>query len=143
MPGVSRFEDLDAYKLAVEIRREVLRLSSGKAVAHDFKFVSQIRDAARGGLRNIAEGFSRTAPAEFSRFLGYARATLDETKSHVIDGYECGYFTDTDRDGLLTLIRRTIGAINRLKAYLESPAARRAYERLRAARSARKRTREP
>ena len=126
----------------------MLRLSCrGTAAARDLKFVDQLRDALWGAPRNISEGFSRIAPSEFSRFLVYARATLDETKNHVVDGHECGYFGDHDRDRLLALTRRTIGAINGLTAYLESPDAQRAYERLRerqrAARSARERTREP
>jgi four helix bundle protein len=129
--GVTRFEDLDVYKLAVQLRREIVRLTSTGAVARDFKFVQQIRDAARGGPRNIAEGFSRFAPTEFSRFLSYAKASIDETKTHVHDGNESGYFNDDERDRLLTLVRRTIGAIKALMAYLDSPDAARAYKAMR------------
>ena len=131
MPSARRFEELDVYKLAVELRRAIVRLSCHGDIARDFKFVSQIRDAARGGPRNIAEGFSRTAPKEFAHFLTYAKASLDETRTHILDGHESGYFDDQQYEELLTLIRRTIGAINRLIAYLESPAAARAYEEIR------------
>jgi four helix bundle protein len=108
MPGASRVEELDAYKLAVELRRNILRLSRQGEIARDFKFVAQIRDAVRGGPRNIAEGFARVAPREFAQFLRYAKASLEETKDAVVDGHQCG----------------------KLKAYLESPAAARAYEKL-------------
>jgi four helix bundle protein len=128
MIGVKRFEDLDIYKLAVHLRRDVVKLTAQGNASHDYKFVSQIRDASRGGPRNIAEGFTRFAPTEFRQFLSYAKASLDETKCHVDDGHESEYFTDDDRDRLHELIRRTIGGINRLMRYLESPAARRAYE---------------
>jgi four helix bundle protein len=131
MLGVTRFEDLDVYKLAVQLRREVFRLSSSGPIRRDFKFVGQIRDAVRGGPRNISEGFSRLAPSEFSHFLLYAKASIDETKNHVHDGHECGYFSDEERDRLITLVRRTIAAINALMAYLDSSAAHRAYEALR------------
>jgi four helix bundle protein len=130
MPPASRVEDLDAYKLAVELRRNIVRLSRQGAIARDFKFVAQIRDAVRGGSRNIAEGFARVAPREFARFLTYGKASLEETKDSVVEGHESGYFNDSQRDALLSLLRRTFGAMNKLMAYLESPAAARAYEEL-------------
>jgi four helix bundle protein len=131
MLGVSRFEDLEIYKLAAELRTEIVALCSNGSAARDFKFVDQIRDAARGGPRNIAEGFARFAPREFHRFLSYAKASIDETKSHVYDGHESGYFSDAERDRLLGLARRTAAAISGLMCYLESPEAQRAYEKLR------------
>jgi four helix bundle protein len=131
MLGVTRFEDLDIYKLAVQVRRDIVRLSSRGPGSRDRRFVDQIRNAARGGPRNISEGFSRSAPAEFSKFLSYAKASLDETKTHVYDGHESGYFTNEERDRLVSLLRRTIGGTNRLIAYLESPDAARMFEELR------------
>ena len=131
MYGVGRFEDLDVYKLAVQLRRDVCAVSSSGAFARDYRFAAQIRDAVRGGPRNIAEGFSRFAPSEFLQFLSYAKASIAETKSHIYDAYESGYLNDEERDRLWTLVRRTLSAFARLMRYLEPPAARRAYEELR------------
>ncbi len=141
MRPASRCEELDVYKLAVELRRAIVRLSSRGTMARDFRFVAQIRDAARGGPRNIAEGFSRFAPREFAHFLSYAKASIDETKTHLVDGYDSGYFSDEQYKELLTLIRRTFGAINGLVAYLESADAARAYDELRRRRRNRPRRR--
>ena len=96
MLGVKRLEDLDIYKLAVQLRREVFKLTKREAVKHDFKFVDQIRDSARGGPRNISEGFSRFNPTEFCQFLSYAKASLDETKNHLDDGHDSDYFSEDD-----------------------------------------------
>ena len=131
MLGVSRFEDLDVYKLAVQLHSEIVTLSASGVVARDYKFVAQIRDAARGGPRNIAEGFARFAPLEFHKFLSYAKASIDETKNHVYDGHESGYISNEERDRLLALARHTAAAITRLMSYLESPEAKRAYDKLR------------
>jgi four helix bundle protein len=131
MAGAVRFEDLDIYKLAVQLRREIVRLSARGAVARDFKFVNQIRDAARGGPRNIAEGFSRFVPSEIFQFLSYAKASIDETKDHIYDGHESGYFSDDECDVLLKLVRRTNKGICRMMSYLDSPDAARAYQQLR------------
>ena len=140
---IDRFEDLDTYKLAVELRREVFKLSSKGPVTRDYKFVTQIRDAARGGPRNISEGFSRFKPKEFVNFLSYAKASIDETKNHIQDGLECGYFTDEECARLLVLVRRTLGAIRGLMRYLESPEAALAFERIRKAGGSPSRRRNP
>jgi four helix bundle protein len=139
MASVRRFEDLESHKLAVLTRREVVRLTAREPVRRDFRFVAQIRDSARGAPRNIAEGFSRFNPTEILQFLSYAQASLDETKDHTIDGHESGYFSDDESKTVLRLIARTLGAVRRWREYLESPAARRFYER----HKARKRKGEP
>jgi four helix bundle protein len=127
MAGVTRFQDLEAHKLAAEIRRRVFRLTRDGAAARDYKFVAQIRDAARGGTRNIAEGFSRFNPTEFHQFLSYSKSSLDETIDALDDGLESEYFTQHEHDELVSLIARANGAIGRLMAYLESSVAKRFY----------------
>lgn len=134
MAGVSRFTDLECHKLAVMLRREVVRLTAREPVRKDFRFVSQIRDAARGGPRNIAEGFSRFNPAEILQYISWAQASLDEVQDQVIDGKESGYFNSQETENLLSLIHRALGALRRWRAYLESPAARHFYERHKARR---------
>jgi four helix bundle protein len=150
MPGVTRFTDLECHKLAVAIRREVLRLTRREVVRRDFRFLHQIRDSARSAPRNIAEGYSRFNPSEIIPFLNYAKSSLDETRNHVVDGQESGYFTDEEAQSLLSLVNRAIAAIVRWMQYLESPAARAFYERHRARRrgidpprSSNRRTRNP
>lgn len=128
MSGVTRVEDLEAYKLAVQVRRRVFRLTNRQPAASDFKFVGQIRDAARGGPRNIAEGFSRFAPNDFRLYLTYARSSLNELADELEDGFDSEYFTESERDEIRALIDRTNGAIARLMEYLESATARRFYE---------------
>jgi four helix bundle protein len=128
MAGVRRFQDLDCWKLARQLRRDVVRMTRAAPACHDFRFVSQIRDAARGGTRNIAEGFSRFIPTEILRFLAYAKASLDETADALIDGLESKYWSPTDYSRARSLLKRTQGAIRGWWRYLESPEAARFYE---------------
>jgi four helix bundle protein len=129
MASIRRLQDLECHQLAVEIRREVLRLTRREPGRGDFKFVGQIRDAARSAPRNIAEGYSRFIPAEIVRYLSYAKASLHETENHVGDGRESAYFSQAESERLTDLIGRCISAILRWIEYLESPAARQFYER--------------
>ena len=135
MPGAKRYADLYCYQVAVQIRREVLRLTRREPARQDFRFTSQIRDSARGSPRNIVEGYSRFAPTAILPFLSYAKASAHETANHVVDGRECGYFTDDEARELLGLIDRLVRALLRWIRYLESPAARRYYEQHRARRT--------
>jgi hypothetical protein len=48
MAGVHRFEDLIAWQLEDELRREVFAFTEDGKAARDFKYRDQIRDAARG-----------------------------------------------------------------------------------------------
>ena len=110
MPSIKRYQDSFCHRLAVEIRREVLRLTKRERVRKDFRYVSQIRDSARGAPRNIAEGHSRFNPSEIVPFLSYAKASLDETGNHVVDAYQSGYFSQEETEALQTKISKLISA---------------------------------
>jgi four helix bundle protein len=129
--GVRRFQELDAHKLAVELRRKVFRLTAREPVKYDYEFVRQIRNSARGAPRNIAEGFSRFVPSENRHFLSYAKASLDETKNHLADALDSQYLTQQEYADLLTLTQRTLAAVSGMMRYLESEQAQRAYQKVR------------
>jgi four helix bundle protein len=59
--------------------------------ARDFKFCDQIRDSAASAPRNISEGFGRYRPKEFAQYLGWARASLMETQSSLIEARQRNY----------------------------------------------------
>jgi len=98
----------------------------------DYRFSDQIRASARSTPANIAEGFSRFIPGEILHFASFAKASLDETKNHVVDGLESNYFSHDDANRVLRLIARSLGALRGWMRYLESPAARRFYAQHRA-----------
>jgi four helix bundle protein len=121
--GVDRFEDLDVWKLADELRREVLEFTNKGLAAKDFKFRDQIRDATSSAARNTAEGFGRFNPGEFARFLGFAHASLNETQDQLLDGRERGYIDQALFDRLWILSKRALGANTSLMKYLKDCAA--------------------
>ena len=129
MTGVRRFEDLECHQLAVHVRREVLRLTRRPVVRREWKYQQQIRDASRSATRNIAEGYGRFNPAEIVPYLNTVKGSLDEVCDEIKDGHDSGYFTEDETTLVLQLAGRAIGATLRWKQYLESPQARRFYER--------------
>jgi four helix bundle protein len=80
MAGVDRFEDLFAWQLADELRRDVFACTEIGKASRDFRYRDQIRDASASAARNTSEGFGRFNPGEFARFLDFARASLNETQ---------------------------------------------------------------
>jgi four helix bundle protein len=72
--AAKRFEDLEAYQLADQLKREVYALVAMGSASNDFRFCSQIRESAASSPRNIAEGFGHFRPASFAQFLEFAIA---------------------------------------------------------------------
>ena len=120
MAGARSFEELDAWRLRVELRDRVLRLSACEAVWRDRAFRAQISDAAASAPRNLTEGFGAFKPREFARFTRIARRSLMETRNHLRDAQTRRYLKDDDSHELITLCNRALGATTSLLKYLDS-----------------------
>jgi four helix bundle protein len=115
-----RFEELDAWQIADELKREVYALTESGPPARDFDFLDQIRKSAASNTKNIAEGFGRFRPAPFANFMEIAVASAMETKDSLKDGIDRGYFTPARVAGALALAERSIKCSTRLIVYLKS-----------------------
>lgn len=116
--GVRSFTDLHCWQLANELKRGVYGLIDSTRARNDATFGGQIRDAAASAPRNIAEGFGRYQPREFSQYLRVANGSLMETSNHLRDGVDRGYFSQANIDPLLTLATRASAAVTALIRYL-------------------------
>jgi four helix bundle protein len=117
--AVRRYQDLEAWQLADELKREVYALVASSPAKNDRRFCQQIFDAAASGPSNLSEGFGRYAHAEFARFSRVAKASILETHNHVGDGYDRGYWSADTRDRVQQIADRAAGATTRLIAYLD------------------------
>jgi four helix bundle protein len=124
MAGARKYEELIAWKLSVELRDLVYALTERGPAAMDFKFRSQIRDAASSAPRNIAEGFVRFHPSEFAPFVNVAKGSLAETQNHLQHGRERHYFDESEFTRAWRLSCRTVRATSGLHRYLRSRIAR-------------------
>ena len=125
MPGARRYEDLEVWQLADELKREVYTLVRTGPAARDFKFRNQIRDSSASSTKNIAEGFGRFHPGEFARFMEFAVASAMETKDSLKDGLDRGYFIPERVATAQRLAERTIRCSSRFIVYLKEEAERR------------------
>lgn len=120
MAGVKTFQELIAWQQAREFKRLVYELTDRAACRRDPDFRNQLREAAASAPANIAEGFVRKRPRDFSRFLTIARASLAESENHLIDGIDRGMWKETELDAARNHLKRAVTAIARLQGYLNN-----------------------
>src|SRR4051812_21497151 len=120
MAGVRRYEDLEAWQLADELKREVYALTATGSAAKDFEFCKQIRASAASSTKNIAEGFGRFSPADNARFVEISVASTMETKDSVKDGVDRGHFTPERALRAQQLAERSIQCSTKFIVYLKS-----------------------
>jgi four helix bundle protein len=120
MPGVSRFEDLVAWQLAVQLRQLVGRYCEKPGIKRNFKFHDQLADAAASAPRNIAEGFGRKSHREFSRFAYIARGSEHEVLNSLVEAHQKGLITDEELDRGDHAVRKALKVLNGLINYLNS-----------------------
>jgi len=83
MPKIERFEDIDAWKKARELARNIYEITSQGNLARDFALKDQLRRASISILANIAEGFERDGNKEFKQFLAMAKGSVGEVKAQL------------------------------------------------------------
>ena len=122
MAGVRRFEELDCWKLATELKLGIYDVLERPHVRTDLDFCKDARDAARSAPANIAEGFGRRTDPDFAHFLDIARGSLNECRNHLGDARDRNYINEDERSALDSLACRAVGAVAGLQRYLRGKA---------------------
>ncbi|GCC50000.1 four helix bundle protein [Chryseotalea sanaruensis] len=116
MAKIERFEDLNCWKDARILVREIYFVCEEGKHAKDFDTKSQLKRAALSVMNNIAEGFGRFSSKDFIRFLNIAQSSALEVRSIFYVALDIGYLTtekvaelqkltDDSRNQILGLIR--------------------------------------
>ena len=114
--AVHRYQDLIAWQLGDAFKLEVFRIVHGSVGAQrDYRFRSQLIEAARAVPADLIEGFLRFRPKEFARFLDFSIGSLGEAEGHLRDGVALRYFDDATCNDAFRLARRCLTASVRLK----------------------------
>jgi four helix bundle protein len=114
------FEDMDVWKDSRVLIREIRRICKRNTTKKDFPFVDQITRSARSIAANIAEGSEALTNPEFITYLGYAKKSAGETRSHLYDALDDGYITQEEFVSLAEGTRKISGMLAKLIHYLQT-----------------------
>jgi four helix bundle protein len=78
------FEDMNVWKLAMEIAERVFHLTAKLPRSEDYGLTSQIRRASLSISANIAEGYGRRSSGDYVRFLNISQGSINELQTHLI-----------------------------------------------------------
>src|SRR5687767_1953492 len=124
MARIQRFEDLEAWKIAREVSREIYTVSKHGAFARDFGLRDQIRRSSVSIMSNIAEGFERDGDKEFMNFLSIAKGSAGETRSLLYVAMDQGYVSGREFETISSRLRECSRVISGLTKYLRSSSLR-------------------
>ena len=117
---IEHFEDLEIWKEARCLTKEIYRLTAGAAkFSRDFSLRDQIQRAAVSVMSNIAEGFERTGNQEFTQFLYIAKGSCGEIRSHLCVAVDQEYIAEEKAEQLLISFKRLSRMIGSLINYLK------------------------
>ncbi|MCC8411029.1 four helix bundle protein [Mucilaginibacter sp. UR6-1] len=95
MAKFQRFEDLEIWKIAVDIAVEIYNICDNEPLRSDWGMKDQIRRAACSMSDNIAEGFEYNNNPDFIRFLNYAKGSAGEFRNKLIILFKAGKIVET------------------------------------------------
>ena len=120
MAKLQSHEDLDAWKLATELKEWVFQILKRPAVGRHFKFCDDIGRSARSAPANLAEGFWRQKPRDNAKFVRYALGSLGETLNHLRDAFIEQYIDEKEYKEIASLNRRALQTAQGWHTYLRS-----------------------
>ena len=91
MTKITQFEELEIFKNARELSKEIYNITKGGEFQKDSRFVQQIHAAVGSIMDNIAEGFERDGNKEFINFLYIAKGSCGEVRSQIIRASDVGF----------------------------------------------------
>jgi four helix bundle protein len=115
---IMRFEDIEAWRSARQLRRSVSALTRSPAFACDRALVNQIRRAAISSGSNIAEGFDRGGNREFIQFLSTAKGSVAEIKDQLYCALDEAYISKEQFAHTYALADATARLIGAFMVYL-------------------------
>lgn len=121
MATISKFEDLEIWKLARDFTNEIFQTYSSSDLFHkDYALRDQVNKSSGSIMDNIAEGFGRGGRNEFVNFLSIAKGSAEETKSQLYRAFDRKYLSQEKFDFLYNLGEQLCKKIGAFMNYLNS-----------------------
>ena len=118
MATITRFEDLEIWKEARRLAKEIHLITVETDLKSDFRCRDQIKASSGSVMDNIAEGFERNGNLEFRQFLSIAKGSAGETRSQLYRVLDYNYIDVVKFEILKTDFENLSGKINNFISYL-------------------------
>jgi four helix bundle protein len=109
---VRKHHELKAWQEAMELVKEIYRVTQEFPKEEIYGLVSQMRRAAVSIPSNIAEGAARTGTKEFLQFLSISRGSLSEVETQLLIAKSLGYIRNQEH--VLEQIDKVFGLLGGL-----------------------------
>ncbi|MFH1444201.1 MAG: four helix bundle protein [Candidatus Peregrinibacteria bacterium] len=118
--GFQTFEDIEAWQEAHALVRLIRQFARRAIEKKDWAWADQISRAALSIMANIAEGNDAQTNAEFVVFLGYAKRSSAEVRSHLYYGFNENYLNQLEFDQTSEQTKKIAAQLAKLITYLRS-----------------------
>ena len=116
---IKNFEDLEIWKEARSLTREIYTLSKTSQLSKDYGLRDQMQRAAVSIMSNIAEGFERGGNQEFIQFLYIAKGSCGELRSQFYVALDQEYVDQNIVENLQIVLKRLSVMIKHLIDHLK------------------------
>jgi four helix bundle protein len=129
MAGITRFEEIEAWKTSRQLTGLIYTLSEQGVFAKDYGLKDQIRRASVSVMSNIAEGFESRTDTQFINYLGHAKGSAGEVRSQLYVALDLNYISREQFSEAYEFADKSSRQISRFIDYLEThPRGRRSGE---------------
>ena len=116
MSTITRFEDLEIWRLSRELCQEVYIIITTTSLKNDFKLRDQIDGSSGSVMDNIAEGFERDGKNEFRQFLSISKGSCGETRSQLYRVFDRKYISQESFEKLKS---KTIVLSKKISSFID------------------------
>jgi four helix bundle protein len=118
MATINKYEDLEVWKLSMDLCLEVYNATNQEQFSKDFGLKDQIRRCSVSIPSNIAEGFERDSTNQFLYFLTIAKGSAGELRTQLIIASRLNYIESTQFELLVNKCIETEKQLGGFKNYL-------------------------
>lgn len=120
MAGITRFEEIEAWKTARQLTNLIYKISELGIFAKDYGLKDQIRRASVSAMSNIAEGFESRTDTQFINYLGHAKGSSGEVRSQLYVALDLNYISHEQFAEAHEFTDKASRQISRFIGYLET-----------------------
>lgn len=120
MTKFTSFEEIEAWKEARTLMGVIRTFCKRSQLKRDWTWADQIGRSTLSIMANIAEGNDAQTNKEFIQFLGYAKRSCAETRSHLYYGLDMEYISKEEFSSSSDLAKKICAQLANLIRYLRA-----------------------